>query len=838
MTNPLETSKQRSSTQAIILVVAVLNGLTWANPPQGDVRVADLMLNAPNQYDDELASLSRSDFLVHSLLSLIQEPQPTSPSPLRRNEPEQTDGQARVAVRSNSDDLLIEDGDWTGTLVAPDTQNSKAGNDSSSTKIEKGRETPETDATSPPATTTVPPPGNRDLEVQQPAEESPESDDSAPSPAESNQPQIRPNPIAEISDAPKSAGDDLLIPNGNWTPSNPQGTENPPQRRRAVDNPQESQRPGPDSEENRQPTGSPSRLRAPHSNPLLIDDGDWTGNPAVNSDAGQNHAPQRLRQPETSPPDAEKPQALPPKKDSLLDDDVEWSPFSTKNTSKDKSKSDDEDDDDDDDDDDAESKDDSKDNSDAADAHSNADMHYMHLKQGHVPYDPRAFSPDPRYDGDLSNPSVEMGVYSGKYLNTTERPWIELGRGLYLPGPIPPSQNFFGETNPTAQHFLAYGDFRTATAYNQFNGTDKVVWANRLNLDLDWKLTSTERIHAFIGPLDKNNQFTRTELNHGDIQFFEEFDKNFDTIFFEGDLGALIAGWTGTNPNLDLPFAVGLVPLLFQNGIWFEDAIVGAALSFPAKNSARFDWPNFDVTIFAGIDKLNSPAFFADDSAASVFGAHWFLEAYDGYFECGYAYLDDTSGLGLSYHNIGASFSRRYWHRISNAVRVIVNSGQDPLNPGKTANGQLFLLENALITHKPNTLVPYFNLFAGFGSPQSVARAAAAGGVLRNTGILFETDGLTGFAFLDDTANNTAGGAIGVNVLGDAFDWQFILEAAMVHTFGQGFNRRAVGDQYGVAARYQKPLNHAWILRMDAMYGFLENAPDANGVRCELRYKF
>ena len=97
---------------------------------------------------------------------------------------------------------------------------------------------------------------------------------------------------------------------------------------------------------------------------------------------------------------------------------------------------------------------------------------------------------------------------------------------------------------------------------------------------------------------------------------------------------------------------------------------------------------------------------------------------------------------------------------------------------------------------------------------------------------------MTGFAFLDDTANNTAGGAVGVNVLGDAFDWQFILEAAMVHTFGQVFNRRAVGDQYGVAARYQKPLNHAWILRMDAMYGFLDNAPDANGVRFELRYKF
>ena len=52
-------------------------------------------------------------------------------------------------------------------------------------------------------------------------------------------------------------------------------------------------------------------------------------------------------------------------------------------------------------------------------------------------------------------------------------------------------------------------------------------------------------------------------------------------------------------------------------------------------------------------------------------------------------------------------------------------------------------------------MIPYFNLWSGFDDPQSVARAGGAGGVLRNTGILFESDNLTGYPTLDATGNDT-----------------------------------------------------------------------------------
>jgi hypothetical protein len=110
--------------------------------------------------------------------------------------------------------------------------------------------------------------------------------------------------------------------------------------------------------------------------------------------------------------------------------------------------------------------------------------------------------------------------------------------------------------------------------------------------------------------------------------------------------------------------------------------------------------------------------------------------------------------------------------------------------------------------------------------------------VLRNTGILFETDGLTGFPFLDDTASNSYGGAMGLNWLGPNFDYQIIFEIASVQTFGQRAGRKALDDQLALGARYQRPLNNAWLIRWDAMYGFFENAENVAGIRTELRHKF
>lgn len=456
------------------------------------------------------------------------------------------------------------------------------------------------------------------------------------------------------------------------------------------------------------------------------------------------------------------------------------------------------------------------------------------------PYNASDFSAPCDGDGPY-NACDELDIYGGKHLNCTQRPLVELGMPLYLNGPVPAPNLDCGVTNPSLPRFYLYGDYRAAAAYNDQFGDAKGVLADRINLEGDLWITSTERFHASIGPFQRGNDFQRIEFNNGHSKFFDEvdfFDEDTDTAFFEGDLGYMIGGWSGRYAPFDLPISAGLIPLVFQNGVWMNDAIVGTAVTIPARNSPWLDWSNFDITFFCGFDQVTSPAFDEDQSAAHVFGVTSMIDAYGGYFEIGYAFLDDNAEQGRSYSNVGISFTRRYLNLVSNSLRAIINTGQSGPTDDRTANGVLLIAENSFLSPWPYNVVPYVNSWVGINDPQSVARAGAAGGVLFNEGILFESDNLTGYPTLDATANNTYGAAIGIDLLSAQFTHQLILEAAVVQAFDDAADRNAPGNEYGIGARYQFVISYNSLLRFDVMHGWINGGDDVSGVRAEYRWKF
>jgi len=432
--------------------------------------------------------------------------------------------------------------------------------------------------------------------------------------------------------------------------------------------------------------------------------------------------------------------------------------------------------------------------------------------------------------------AAEQSVYDDKYPVPTQRPLLELGRSFYGSGITPPSETWMGTTNLVQQQLYLYGDYRSGIAGGRNKDGRIDNWAQRLNLDLDYRITATERFHAFFGPLNKGDRFTNFALEDGRVVRNGFYDFAPVTAFFEGDAGAIFGGATGQGSPMELPVTAGLVPLVFQNGIWMEDAAAGVAFAIPARHSRPLNWSNYDATFFAIFDELNSPAFGNDDNAGQAFGTALFIDAYGGYIETGYAYLHDRKDLGRSYHNATFSFTRRYFDRISNSVRVITNVGQDLDKADRTADGVLLLVENSWVTAKPMNVIPYWNAFAGFDRAQSVGRAAVSGGVLRNTGLNFEIDGLNGHPTLDASGSDTWGGAVGVDLIGSNFDRQWIVEAAYVSPHGDF--APIDQDQIGLGTRYQFTLFHNTIIRMDAMYGWQRGDTDVYGTRIEYRWKF
>jgi hypothetical protein len=456
------------------------------------------------------------------------------------------------------------------------------------------------------------------------------------------------------------------------------------------------------------------------------------------------------------------------------------------------------------------------------------------------------FGADPVYEESAYDADAQYAIYGNKRAVDIVHPLIELGQPLYGDGPLNKSYNVVGSKNLVSPQLYVYGDWRTVVASNK-NGDNRLEQiVTRPSFEVDLKLTATERLHALLRPLEDNGQFTRYEFSGQNKGFEKETNFKPATFFFEGDLGAITAGVKDDYVKWDLPFTFGIIPLFYQNGIWLDDAFLGAAATIPSLNSKKLDISNMDFTFFASTNLASSGAIRKDNGAldksgADIYGVTTFIETRAGYIEAGYGYTSDTrANKDFSYHNATASFTKRYGGFLSNSTRAIVNFGQNPLNGAeRTADGYLLISENSLITSLPYTLIPYANLFYGRGKPQSLARAAAAGGALKNIGLNFETDGLTGFPKLEDTGNNTYGGALGLEYL-FALNQQIVVELATVQVIGDknSNDRIAKGDQYAVGARYQLPLNNAWIFRADAIAADLKNAPDLLGFRLELRRKF
>ena len=450
------------------------------------------------------------------------------------------------------------------------------------------------------------------------------------------------------------------------------------------------------------------------------------------------------------------------------------------------------------------------------------------------------FQPGPQYEQKY-NSDKNVDVYGGKSAVETPRPLLELGREQYTSGQYDESGTLLGDLNPLLPGLSVYGDWRTAVAYNNNNGKDIAQIATRLNLDVDFKITGTERLHAFFTPLQDDAKFTRFEFGggDGDEKGHLESDLNPQTLFFEGDVGSIYAGLSGNENSFDLPFTVGLFPLFLQNGIWANDAILGGAVSLTAKNSQKLGLSNYDVTFFSAFDNVDNALFKGNsvsrnNNVANLYGVTTFVDAFGGYIEAGYGLIQgvDDHADGQYTNFLTAAFTKRYYDTISNSTRLFGNFGN-----GKDDEGIAIISENSLVSGLPSTLLPYANFFFGSGNPQPLVDGNGAG-ILKNVGINFQTDALTGFPKLNDTGSNAFGGAIGLQYLFN-LDQQLVFEAATVQPYGDPIAGVGAKDpQYALGVRYQIPITQAWLFRADATYQIIEGGEDNWGVRTEIRRKF
>lgn len=421
---------------------------------------------------------------------------------------------------------------------------------------------------------------------------------------------------------------------------------------------------------------------------------------------------------------------------------------------------------------------------------------------------------------------------TGADLDPPERKTI-FGSNLFLSsGDIDP-----GFVTPTGAVWqptvIIYGTFRTALQVFD-NGMESGTiseWANRLDLFTNIYLTPTERILFSIRPLDTGGNFTSYRFDEPS-GFDDAFNGRVRSLYFEGDFGELFPNLDPDDKlSLDYGFAVGRMPLNFQDGIMINDSVdaIGvtrASLFLFGASAARLTALVSWNEIHRGDNQI--------DDGANLFGLFYAADYQKSTYEIDFAYVDGSESTGGDGAYFGIGQTRRFG-KLNSTLRFNVSKALDEETPG--IDDGILLFSQISRTMDYNFDIAYLNSFWGIGNYTSAARDPSVGGPIGGiNGLLFGAVGLGRYgSALSNRTNDAVGGALGYQHFLDGQHSKRQITAEIGGRVATEGNSRSGG---GISLRYQQAIDQHSIIRFDAFAALYDDGNDGAGVRAEWTYQF
>jgi hypothetical protein len=407
-----------------------------------------------------------------------------------------------------------------------------------------------------------------------------------------------------------------------------------------------------------------------------------------------------------------------------------------------------------------------------------------------------ALPPDPNADDLPPLPPLEYELWNhgGSYLyrpegdqlnwpeetSTAHVEVLRLPETWQEPRPVTAFSEFLGTGPPSGTRLQWFGDqgymwdvrFVGSGSYELFafglneNSQQQVAVGHQLTLDLDLRLTGTERFHVQFRPLGKGNsggsfyQFTDPE------GYVDNAHAEPDRFWFEGKLQSILGGVVDPLAVLDYNFAVGKFPVELHNSLLMNDEILGFGLG---KNTIlRGGLSNVNVQFIYALNDVENAA--GDNR---LYGVNAAIDHRRTYYELSYLLLQNDVDSSRDARYAAVSGTKIYGP-LAVAARGLFKWG----DPGGSGDGQLFVLERNYTLFFNNQLfgvnkgVFYCNAFyAGEGwTPIS-------GGNLNRLRATFETNPLIRIAAGVATTERW-GVSMGVQLFRHHADESFIPEIA------------------------------------------------------------
>jgi len=420
---------------------------------------------------------------------------------------------------------------------------------------------------------------------------------------------------------------------------------------------------------------------------------------------------------------------------------------------------------------------------------------------------------------------------SGEDLEAPERKTLFganpfLGQGAISPGFTIPTGAVWQPVT------IIYGEMRSGVQTFNNGLVDVNEWVNRLDVFGNIYLTPTERINFGFRPLDREGRFTGYRFGgDGTENFMDHFNGNIRTLFFEGDFGELFPNLDPNDSNsLDYGFAVGRMPIVYQDGLLVNDVLDGvgitrASLFLLGASAAR-------ITAFYAWDQIHRGNNQRDPNA-HLYALSYLADYTKSTYELEVVYVDGDLSTGGDGIFAGIGQTRRFG-KFNSTLRAAFSWALDR-ETAAVNTGSLFFHQLSR-TMNYNDDVAYINSFLSVDNFTSAARDPAVGGALGATGILYQAVGLGGYgaALGNATATGSTGFGLGYQHF---FDDQ--KKSQLVAEVGARWHLQSPGRSgYAATLRYQRAVGQHIIVRADGFIGEYDDGQTGQGLRCELIYRF
>ncbi|MFD2256093.1 hypothetical protein ACFSSA_05335 [Luteolibacter algae] len=378
---------------------------------------------------------------------------------------------------------------------------------------------------------------------------------------------------------------------------------------------------------------------------------------------------------------------------------------------------------------------------------------------------------------------------------------------------------------------VIYGTYRTALQHFDNGLTNSTEWANRLDLFTNIYLTPTERILFSIRPLDNGGNFTSYRFDDPS-GYNDSLNGRIRSLYFEGDFGELFPNLDPHDTkNLDYGFAVGRMPLNFQDGIMINDSV--DAFGVTRASMFNFGASASRLTALVAWNEIHRGNNI-EDPDASLFGLFYAADYSKSTYEVDLAYVNGSNSTGGDGLYFGIGQTRRFG-KYNSTLRANLSYAMDDETAAIDTGALLFSQISRTMDY--NFDIAYINSFVGIGNYTSAARDPSVGGPIGGiNGLLFGAVGLGRYgSAISNRSNDAVGASIGYQHFLDGQYSKRQIVAEIGGRISTDGNSRSGG---GIGLSYQHALDQHSIIRLDSFLAAYDDGETGTGLRCEYSFQF